>query len=92
MAEQTYSVELERARNFFPFSFLRLPLRFPVEKRSVKAPFTYKHTHVHRCARLLGYSAIYEVDLLDTLPGIAPRSAIFTDVRDVFGVWDPLAP
>lgn len=32
------------------------------------------------------------VDLFGTLPGVAPRSAIFTDVRDVFGIWDSLAP
>lgn len=37
LPEETYSVELERARNFFPFSFLRLPLRFPVDEQ--------KHTH-----------------------------------------------
>lgn len=38
----TYSVELERARNFFPFSFLRLPLRFPREKQNINH-FKYEY-------------------------------------------------
>ncbi len=35
LPEGTYSVEFERARNFFPFSFLRLPLRFPEKKQNI---------------------------------------------------------
>lgn len=39
----TYSVEFERARNFFPLSFLRLPLRFPGERQNMSTHFKYKH-------------------------------------------------
>lgn len=42
----THSVELERARNFFPFSFLRLLLRFPAEKRNINARVKHKYTHL----------------------------------------------
>lgn len=44
---RTYSVELERARNFFPFSFLRFPLRFPGEKQNINTHFKYKHAQWH---------------------------------------------
>lgn len=33
-----------------------------------------------------------EEDLRVTLPGVAPGSAVLTDVRDVFGIWDSLTP
>lgn len=37
----TYSVLLDRARNFFPFSFLRLLLRFPAEKGNINTHVKY---------------------------------------------------
>lgn len=40
LAGDNVSVELERARNFFPFSFLRLPLRFPCHELLLGRPFS----------------------------------------------------
>lgn len=40
LAGDSVSVEFERARNFFPFSFLRLPLRFPCHELLLGRPFS----------------------------------------------------
>lgn len=53
-------------------------------------PFCLRHLK-KREAQL--FRLIYDWGgLFITLPWVAPRSPIFTDVRDVFSIWDSLTP
>lgn len=40
LAGDSVSVELERARNFFPLSFLRVPVMFPCHELLLGRPFS----------------------------------------------------
>lgn len=81
LAGDSVSVELERARNFFPLSFLRLPLRFPCHELLLGRPFS-------QMSEIFLASGILSLHEWDSPLDLKPNSEMFWEKDAKEGVKD----